>query len=149
MLLDESQAALSELIETLHESLDDYQNNLQRVHHSDIAEEFNGAMNYRSELLNQLETSARIELKLLPRAADTEREDFNHLWSKLKSLVMDELPLLLRERAEQERQLIALTARCQSYDYPANIQQGLSQLHLHLTEQLAQIKQFQHQHCTL
>ncbi|OPX56245.1 hypothetical protein SAMN02745127_00659 [Oceanospirillum multiglobuliferum] len=149
MLLDESQAALSELIEMLHESLDDYQDNLQRVHHSDIAEEFNGAMNYRNQLLNQLEENARLELRLLPRAADTEREDFNHLWSKLKSLVMDELPLLLRERAEQERQLIALTARCQSYDYPEVITQTLTELHQHLSKQLAQIKQFQNQYRTV
>ena len=144
MLLNEAQAALSELIEALHESLDDYQDNLQRLHHSEIAQEFNGAMNHRSQLVEQLEQDAHQQLNLRPRAADTEREDFHHIWSKIKSLVMDELHILLQERAEQERQLLAFTARCQSYDYPESISQQLDQLHDHLADQLEQIKQFQH-----
>ncbi|MAC48327.1 DUF2383 domain-containing protein [Oceanospirillum beijerinckii] len=143
MLLNEAQAALSDLIEALHESLDDYQDNLQRLHHSEIAQEFNGAMNHRSQLVEQLEQDARHQLNLRPRAADTEREDFHHIWSKIKSLVMDEQHILLQERAEQERQLLAFTARCQSYDYPESISQQLDQLHDHLTDQLKQIKQFQ------
>ena len=143
MLLNVAQAALSDLIEALHESLDDYQDNLQRLHHSEIAQEFNGAMNHRSQLVEQLEQDARHQLNLRPRAADTEREDFHHIWSKIKSLVMDEQHILLQERAEQERQLMAFTARCQSYDYPESISQQLDQLHDHLTDQLKQIKQFQ------
>lgn len=143
MLLNEPQAALSELIEALHESLDDYQENLQRLHHSEIAQEFNGAMNHRNKLVHQLESSAYQQLSLRPRAADTDREDFHHLWSKIKSLVIDELHILLQERAEQERQLITLTARCQSYDYPESICQQLEKMHKHLSEQLEQIKQFQ------
>lgn len=143
MLLDEPSAALSELIEALHESLDDYQDNLQRLHHNEIAEEFNGAMNTRCQLVSQLEQDAENHLHLRPRAADSDREDFHHLWSKLKSLVMDEQHILLQERAEQERYLISLTARCQSYDYPELIIRQLEQLHQHLTNQLEQIKTFQ------
>jgi len=144
MLLNEAQAALSELIEALHESLDDYQDNLQRLHHSEIAQEFNGAMNHRGQLVERLEQDAHQQLNLRPRAADTDREDFHHIWSKIKSLVMDEQHILLQERAEQERQLLAFTARCQSYDYPESIRQQLDQLHDHLFDQLEQIKQFQH-----
>ncbi len=143
MLLNEAQAALSELIEALHESLDDYQDNLQRLHHSEIAQEFNGAMNHRSRLVEQLEQDAHQQLNLRPRAADTDREDFHHIWSKIKSLVMDEQHILLQERAEQERQLLAFTARCQSYDYPESIRQQLDQLHDHLVFQFYLLDQNQ------
>lgn len=143
MLLDESQAALSDLLETLHESLDDYQENLQRLHNPAIAEEFNDAMNQRTALVETLEHHIRTELALRPRAADIEREDFHHLWSKLKSLVIDEQELLLQERADQERQLLSLLARCESYDYPDTISRQLSALHRHLNDQLEQIKLLQ------
>lgn len=143
MLLDEAQTAVSDLLEALHESLDDYQDNLQRLHNAEIAQEFNDAMNQRTELLNALEERVKEELSLRPRAADTEREDFHHLWSKLKSLVFDGQELMLKERAEQERQLISLVARCESYDYPEKVDSQLKQLHQHLAEQLRQIKQFQ------
>ncbi len=143
MLLDEAQTAVSDLIEALHESLDDYQDNLQRLHRTEIAQEFNDAMNQRTQLVNTLEECIKEELSLRPRAADTEREDFHYLWSKLKSLVFDEQEMMLQERAEQERQLISLVARCESFDYPENISQQLKKLHQHLAEQLNQIKQFQ------
>jgi len=87
MLLDESQAALSDLLETLHESLDDYQDNLQRLHNPGTAKVFNSTMNERTRIVTALEESAKTVLSLRPRAADTEREDFHHLWSKLKSIV--------------------------------------------------------------
>ncbi|OOV88734.1 DUF2383 domain-containing protein [Oceanospirillum linum] len=143
MLLDEAQTAVSDLLEALHESLDDYQDNLQRLHRAEIAQEFNDAMNRRTQLVNTLEERIKEELSLRPRAADTEREDFNHLWSKLKSLVFDEQEMMLQERAEQERQLISLVARCESFDYPESINLQLKILHQHLAEQLDQIKQFQ------
>lgn len=143
MLLDEPQVALSDLLETLHESLDDYQDNLQRLHNPEIARDFNDAMNQRTELTAALEESVIASLSLRPRAADTEREDFHHLWSKLKSLVIDEQELMLQERAEQERQLISLLARCESYDYPEIVEPHLNALHEHLTGQLRKIKQFQ------
>lgn len=143
MLLDEPTAALSDLIEAMHESLDDYQDNLQRLHHDAIAEEFNGAMNQRHQLLLQLEREAEAMLNLRPRAADSDREDYHHLWSKIKSLVMGELPIVLQERAEQERLLISLTSRCLSYDYQGNLGIQLEQIKQHLSEQLTQIKQFQ------
>lgn len=143
MLLDEAQTAVSDLLEALHESLDDYQDNLQRLHNAEIAQDFNDAMNRRTELLDALEDKVRSELAIRPRAADIEREDFHHLWSKLKSLVFDEQILMLQERAEQERHLIALVTRCQSYDYPETITEQLQQLQQHLTDQLNQIKRFQ------
>ena len=143
MLLDDAQTALSDLLEMLHESLDDYQDNLQRLHNPTIAQAFNDAMNERTVLVNVLEQSAKTVLSLRPRAADTEREDFHYLWSKLKSLVIDEQELMLQERAEQERQLISLIARCESYDYPEAIEQQLKVLHQHLKNQLSQIKLFQ------
>lgn len=143
MLLDEAQTAISDLLEALHESLDDYQDNLQRLHHTEIAQKFNDAMNQRTKLVNTLEEQVKTELSLRPRAADIEREDFHHLWSKLKSLVFDEQELMLSERAEQERQLISLVVRCESYDYPEKVENQLKQLHQHLTEQLTRVKQFQ------
>jgi len=145
MLLDDTQTVLSDLLEMLHESLDDYQDNLQRLHNPDIAQEFNGAMNERAALIEALEETAKAAFSLRPRAADTEREDFHYLWSKLKSLVIDEQELMLQERAEQERQLISLIARCESYDYPEAIEQQLKVLHQHLKNQLNQIKLFQAQ----
>lgn len=143
MLLDEAQTAVSDLLEALHESLDDYQENLQRLPNAEIALEFNNAMNQRIEILTALEERVKTDLSLRPRAADTEREDFHHLWSKLKSLVFDEQELMLKERAEQERQLISLVSRCESYDYPEQLENQLKQLHQHLTMQLQQIKRFQ------
>lgn len=143
MLLNESQAALSDLLEALYESLDDYEENLQRLHQSAIAQAFNDAMNQRSQQVAALEKSVKETLALRPRAADIEREDFHHLWSKLKSLVFDEQTLMLQERAEQERQLISLLARCESYDYSEPVQKKLEALHQHIAAQLLQIKQFQ------
>lgn len=143
MLLDEAQTAVSDLLEALHESLDDYQENLQRLHNAEIAQAFNAAMNQRITIVDALEERIKSELSLRPRAADIEREDFHHLWSKLKSLVFDGQELMLQERAEQERQLLSMVARCESFDYPESIEQQLEILHQHLTEQLRQIKQFQ------
>lgn len=143
MLLDEAQTAISDLLEALHESLDDYQENLQRLHSPEIAQEFNDAMNLRAKNLSRLEAYAKSELSLRPRAADTEREDFHHLWSKLKSLVINGQELMLKERAEQERQLISLLARCESYDYPEPVKQALHTLRQELSEQLNQLKHFQ------
>lgn len=143
MLLDEAQTAVSDLLEALHESLDDYQDSLQRLHSAEIAKEFNDAMNQRIKILGALEEQVKTELLLRPRAADTEREDFHHLWSKLKSLVFDGQELMLKERAEQERQLISLVARCESFDYSVQMKHQLTALHQHLTDQLEQIKQFQ------
>ena len=143
MLLDEAQTAISDLLEALHESLDDYEENLRRLPNAIIAQAFNDAMNQRAEIVQSLEALVKTELLLRPRAADTEREDFHHLWSKLKSLVFDGQELLLQERAEQERQLITLLVRCKSYDYPETISHQLERLHQHLDYQLRQIKQFQ------
>ena len=144
MLLDEAQTAVSDLLEALHEALDDYQENLQRLHNAEIAQTFNAAMNQRITIVDALEERIKSELSLRPRAADIEREDFHHLWSKLKSLVFDGQELMLQERAEQERQLLSMVARCESFDYPESIKNQLETLHQHLTEQLRQIKQFQH-----
>lgn len=139
MLLDESSAALSELIEMLHESLDDYEESLQKLHQKSLADSLNNAMNQRSALTLMLEEHARAQLHLRPRAADTEREDFHHLWSRLKGLIMDQQVLMLEERLQQERQLLTRLSLCESYRYPAPLDDLLQQLHHNIMQQIKQL----------
>lgn len=121
MFLDNRQVAMDSVLEALADSIDYFQDNLARLRPSlrDVLEPHYEA---RSRTIRQLQRLAREHLKMLPRDADVERDDYMWLWSRLKSFVGNESQVVVNELLEQERVLMQALATLYTHPLPDPIE---------------------------
>ncbi|AMD02166.1 MULTISPECIES: hypothetical protein [Halomonas] len=105
MFLDNRQVAMDSVLEALADSIDYFQDNLERLRPS-LRETLKPHYEARVKAMRQLQELARHHLKMLPRDADVERDDYMWLWSRLKSFVGNESQVVIGELLEQERVLM-------------------------------------------
>jgi hypothetical protein len=105
MFLDNRQVAMDGVLEALADSIDYFQDNLERLRPS-LREALKPHYEARAKAMRQLQELAKHHLKLLPRDADVERDDYMWLWSRLKSFVGNESQVVIGELLEQERVLM-------------------------------------------
>lgn len=121
MFLDNRQVAMDSVLEALADSLDYFQDNLERLRPS-LRETLKPHYETRSKDMHELQELARRHLKLLPRDADVERDDYLWLWSRLKSFVGNDSQVLLGELLEQERVLMQAMATLYTHPLPETIE---------------------------
>ncbi|MFO7910160.1 MAG: histidinol dehydrogenase, partial [Halomonas sp.] len=102
MFLDNRQVAMDSVLEALADSIDYFQDNIERLRPS-LRDTLKPYYEQRLQQMGQLQQLARTHLKMLPRDADVERDDFLWLWSRLKSFVGNDSQVLINELLEQER----------------------------------------------
>ncbi len=105
MFLDNRQVAMDSVLEALADSIDYFQDNIERLRPS-LRECLKPLYEERLKQMHKLQRLARKHLKMLPRDADVERDDFLWLWSRLKSFVGNDSQVLISELLEQERVLM-------------------------------------------
>lgn len=105
MFLDNRQVAMDSVLEALADSIDYFQDNIERLRPS-LRDILKPLYEERLKQMHQLQRLARKHLKMLPRDADVERDDFLWLWSRLKSFVGNDSQVLISELLEQERVLM-------------------------------------------
>ncbi|MCE9664328.1 hypothetical protein LY622_12840 [Halomonas sp. M5N1S17] len=105
MFLDNRQVAMDSVLEALADSIDYFQDNLERLRPS-LREALKPHYEARAKAMRRLQELARHHLKMLPRDADVERDDYMWLWSRLKSFVGNESQVVIGELLEQERVLM-------------------------------------------
>lgn len=127
MFLDNRQAAMDSLLEALADSLDYFQDNLTRLHEP-VLNALRGHFDERREYLSELQTLARKHLKLLPRDADVERDDYLWLWSRLKSFVGNDSQVLINELLEQERVLMQALSTAFTHPLPEEMEPVMEKL---------------------
>lgn len=121
MFLDNRQVAMDSVLEALADSLDYFQDNLERLRPS-LRDALKPHYEERSETLREMQTLAKKHLNLLPRDADVERDDYLWLWSRLKSFVGDDSQVLVGELLEQERVLMQALANLYTHPLPDPIE---------------------------
>lgn len=121
MFLDNRQVAVDSLLEALADSLDYFQDNHERLRPS-LCESLMPHYEERKEAMLELRRLARMHLRLLPRDADTERDDYLWLWSRLKSFVSNDSQVLVNELLEQERVLMQALATVFTHPLPDSIE---------------------------
>lgn len=121
MFLDNRQVAMDSVLEALADSLDYFQDNLERLRPS-VRETLKPHYEQRLQLLKKLQIFARRYLKMLPRDADVERDDFLWLWSRLKSFVGNDSQVLINELLEQERVLMQALSTLFTHPLPDPIE---------------------------
>ncbi|MCE8001260.1 hypothetical protein HBJ58_16665 [Halomonas desiderata] len=117
MFLDNRQVAMDSVLEALADSIDYFQDNLERLRPS-LRETLKPHYEARAKALQKLRELARRHLKLLPRDADVERDDYMWLWSRLKSFVGNESQVVIGELLEQERVLMQALATLYTHPLP-------------------------------
>ncbi|MCE8019590.1 hypothetical protein HOP51_05570 [Halomonas sp. MCCC 1A11036] len=117
MFLDNRQVAMDSVLEALADSIDYFQDNLERLRPS-LRETLKPHYEGRAKTLQKLQELARRHLKLLPRDADVERDDYMWLWSRLKSFVGNESQVVIGELLEQERVLMQALATLYTHPLP-------------------------------
>ncbi|MCM2132072.1 hypothetical protein [Larsenimonas rhizosphaerae] len=127
MFLDNRQVAMDSLLEALADSLDYYQDNVERLRDS-VRDALTPWFNQRTADLKTLQTQCKTHLDLLPRDADVERDDYMWLWSRLKSFVGDDSQVLINELLEQERVLMQSLSTAFTHDLPEDIDKTLERL---------------------
>lgn len=105
MFLDNRQVAMDSVLEALADSIDYFQDNIERLRPS-LRDTLKPYYENRLQKMGELQQLARTHLKMLPRDADVERDDFLWLWSRLKSFVGNDSQVLINELLEQERVLM-------------------------------------------
>ncbi|MBW6391734.1 MAG: hypothetical protein LPK08_13080 [Halomonas sp.] len=117
MFLDNRQVAMDSVLEALADSIDYFQDNLERLRPS-LRETLKPHYEARAQTMHKLQELARQHLKLLPRDADVERDDYMWLWSRLKSFVGNESQVVIGELLEQERVLMQALATLYTHPLP-------------------------------
>ncbi|MFQ3788440.1 hypothetical protein [Halomonas sp. A29] len=117
MFLDNRQVAMDSVLEALADSIDYFQDNLERLRPS-LRETLKPHYEARAKTMQKLQELARRHLKLLPRDADVERDDYMWLWSRLKSFVGNESQVVIGELLEQERVLMQALATLYTHPLP-------------------------------
>ncbi|EPC01336.1 hypothetical protein L861_12235 [Litchfieldella anticariensis FP35 = DSM 16096] len=121
MFLDNRQVAMDSVLEALADSLDYFQDNLDRLRPS-LRETLKPHYEARSEAMHELQELAKKHLRMLPRDADVERDDYLWLWSRLKSFVGNDSQVLIGELLEQERVLMQAMATLYTHPLPEPIE---------------------------
>ncbi|MWJ29345.1 hypothetical protein LG290_10865 [Halomonas sediminis] len=121
MFLDNRQVAMDNALEALADSIDYFQDNLERLRPS-LRDALKPHYEARLEQMHKLQELARTHLKMLPREADVERDDFLWLWSRLKSFVGNDSQVLINELLEQERVLMQALSTLFTHPLPAPIE---------------------------
>lgn len=121
MFLDNRQVAMDSVLEALADSLDYFQDNLERLRPS-LRETLKPHYEARSEAMHELQELAKKHLRMLPRDADVERDDYLWLWSRLKSFVGNDSQVLIGELLEQERVLMQAMATLYTHPLPDSIE---------------------------
>jgi hypothetical protein len=105
MFLDNRQVAMDSALEALADSIDYFQDNLERLKPT-LRDALKPHYEQRANSMKALQELSRKHLDLLPRDADVERDDYLWLWSRLKSFVGNESQVVIGELLEQERVLM-------------------------------------------
>ncbi|MGM0522300.1 MAG: hypothetical protein ACQEQ6_09510 [Pseudomonadota bacterium] len=121
MFLDNRQVAMDSALEALADSIDYFQDNVERLRPS-LREALKPHYEQRLEQMRKLQELARTHLKMLPRDADVERDDFLWLWSRLKSFVGNDSQVLINELLEQERVLMQALSTLFTHPLPDPIE---------------------------
>ncbi|MCM5704789.1 hypothetical protein [Larsenimonas salina] len=127
MFLDNRQVAMDSLLEALADSLDYFQDNVERLRPS-IKDALKPYFEQRTADLKTLQSQSKTYLNLLPRDADVERDDYMWLWSRLKSFVGDDSQVLINELLEQERVLMQAISTAFTHDLPEQIDPTLERI---------------------
>ncbi|MEC8918948.1 MAG: hypothetical protein VX796_15235, partial [Pseudomonadota bacterium] len=86
MFLDNRQVAMDSVLEALADSLDYFQDNLDRLRPA-LRNALKPHYEERGAAMRELQQLVREHLDILPRDADVERDDYLWLWSRIKSFV--------------------------------------------------------------
>ncbi|GEN25243.1 hypothetical protein [Halomonas cupida] len=121
MFLDNRQVAMDSLLEALADSIDYFQDNLERLRPS-LRDALEPHFEARRKSMRKLQALARRHLDLLPRDADVERDDYMWLWSRLKSFVGNDSQVLINELLEQERVLMQSLSTLFTHPLPSSIE---------------------------
>ncbi|WNK19191.1 hypothetical protein P1P91_09930 [Halomonas piscis] len=121
MFLDNRQVAMDSVLEALADSIDYFQDNIERLRPS-LRESLKPLYEERLKQMHSLQSLARKHLKMLPRDADVERDDFLWLWSRLKSFVGNDSQVLINELLEQERVLMQALSTLFTHPLPDPIE---------------------------
>ncbi|SEL98149.1 hypothetical protein [Halomonas daqiaonensis] len=105
MFLDNRQVAMDSALEAMADSIDYFQDNLERLR-PELRDSLKPHYEARAQSMHELQELSRKHLNLLPRDADVERDDYMWLWSRLKSFVGNESQVVIGELLEQERVLM-------------------------------------------
>jgi len=121
MFLDNRQVAMDSVLEALADSIDYFQDNIERLRPS-LRDSLKPLYEERLKQMHKLQRLARKHLKMLPRDADVERDDFLWLWSRLKSFVGNDSQVLINELLEQERVLMQALSTLFTHPLPDPIE---------------------------
>lgn len=126
MFLDNRQVAMDSALEALADSIDYFQDNLERLDPS-LRDALKPHYEARAKAMGELQELAKHHLNLLPRDADVERDDYLWLWSRLKSFVGNDSQVLIGELLEQERVLMQALATLYTHPLPDDIEPVLEE----------------------
>ncbi|WP_299236676.1 hypothetical protein [uncultured Halomonas sp.] len=121
MFLDNRQVAMDSVLEALADSIDYFQDNLERLRPS-LRDALKPHYEARSRSMRELQSLAREHLNMLPRDADVERDDYMWLWSRLKSFVGNERQVVIGELLEQERVLMQSLSNLMTHPLPDELE---------------------------
>ncbi len=121
MFLDNRQVAMDSALEALADSIDYFQDNLERLRPS-LRDALKPHYEARDKSMRKLQELAREHLNMLPRDADVERDDYMWLWSRLKSFVGNESQVVIGELLEQERVLMQALSTLFTHPLPEPIE---------------------------
>ncbi len=121
MFLDNRQVAMDSALEALADSIDYFQDNLERLRPA-LRDTLKPHYEARSRLMRELQELSRQHLNMLPRDADVERDDYMWLWSRLKSFVGNESQVVIGELLEQERVLMQALSTLYTHPLPDAIE---------------------------
>lgn len=127
MFLNNRQAAMDSALEALAESLDYFYDNTSRLS-PEPREMLTAHFERRRNDVLALRESARLHMKILPRDADLERDDYRWLWSRLKGVVGGNSQVLLNDLQEQERAVMQALGNAWTYPLPEEIEPIMERL---------------------
>lgn len=121
MFLDNRQVAMDSALEAMADSIDYFQDNLERLRPS-LRDRLKPHYDARAKSMHELQELSRKHLNLLPRDADVERDDYMWLWSRLKSFVGNESQVVIGELLEQERVLMQALSTLFTHPLPDSME---------------------------
>ncbi|WP_110666175.1 hypothetical protein [Salinicola halophilus] len=124
MFLDNRQVAMDSVLEALADSLDYFQDNLDRLRPA-LRNALKPHYEERGVAMRELQELVRQHLDMLPRDADVERDDYLWLWSRIKSFVGNDSAVLLGELLEQERVLMQALGTAFTHPLPDALEPAL------------------------
>ncbi|MHB0774494.1 hypothetical protein [Halomonas sp. WWR20] len=142
MFLDNRQVAMDSVLEALADSLDYFQDNLERLRPA-LRDTLKPYYDERERTLREIQALAKEHLDLLPRDADVERDDYLWLWSRIKSFVGDDSQVLIGELLEQERVLMQALGTAFTHPLPDPIEPALEQCWKNCRGLIRELNRFQ------